>query len=134
MLLVFVLLSYSASPNKSLVAQDSKNISDTPDVSHSTQGGPSGPSKKDPESNKPNKSDEIENSNSLTKSPIYPHTPVKVYHDACVSKYDIYRDLKDVSVIYMWFNKITGRVYIGSALNGSKRLSTYFQPSILRKK
>ena len=44
-----------------------------------------------------------------------------MYHDACVSKYDIYRDLKDVSVIYMWFNKITGRVYIGSALNGSKR-------------
>lgn len=133
MLSVFVLFSYSASSNKSLVGQDSKNISDTSDVSHSTQGGPSGPSKKDPESNKLNKSDDIENSNSLTKSPVYPHTPVKVYHDACVSKYDIYRDLKDVSVIYMWFNKITGRVYIGSALNGSKRLSTYYQPSILRK-
>jgi len=32
----------------------------------------------------------------------------------------------------MWFNKITGRVYIGSGVNGSK-LSTYFQPSILKK-
>lgn len=129
MLLVFVLLSYSASPNKSLVAQDSKNISDTSDVSHSTQGDPS--PNKYPKSNKPNKSDE--NPNSLVKSPVYPHTPVKVYLNASVSKSDIYKDLKDVSIIYMWFNKITGRVYIGSAVNGSRRLSTYFQPSIVRK-
>jgi excinuclease UvrABC nuclease subunit len=57
-----------------------------------------------------------------------------VYLNASVSKSDIYKDLKDVSIIYMWFNKITGRVYIGSAVNGSRRLSTYFQPSILRKK
>lgn len=133
MLSVFVLLNYSISSNKSLVGQDSKNISDTPDASQSTQGDPSGPPKKDPESNKPNKSYEIENSNSLAKSPVYPHIPVKVYLDACVSKPDIYKDFKGVSVIYMWFNKVTGRVYIGSALNGSKRLSTYYQPSILRK-
>jgi len=131
MLSVFVLLSYSASSNKSFVAQDSKNISDTSDVSHSTQGDPSGSPKKDPKSNKPNKSDE--NSKSLVKSPVYPHTPVKVYPDASVSKYDIYKDLKDIAIIYMWFNKITGRVYIGSAVNGSKRLSTYYQPSILKK-
>ena len=56
-----------------------------------------------------------------------------MYHDASVSKSDIYKDLKDVSIIYMWFNQITGRVYIGSAVNVSKRLSTYFQPSILGK-
>ena len=99
MLSVFVLLSYSASSNKSLVAQDSKNISDTSDLSHSTQGDPLGSPKKDPKSNKPNKSDE--NSKSLVKSPVYPHTPVKVYADASVSKSDIYKDLKDVSIIYM---------------------------------
>ena len=34
----------------------------------------------------------------------------------------------------MWFNKDTGRVYIGSGSNGSRRLSTYYQPSILKKK
>ena len=133
MLLVFVLLSYSASSNKSLL-EDSKNVYYTSDASHSTQGDPSGPPKKDPKSNKPNKSNEIENSKSLAKSPVYPHTPVKVYHDASVSKSDIYKDFKDVSIIYMWFNKITGRVYIGSAVNGSRRLSTYFQSSILRKR
>ena len=133
MLLVFVLFSYSASSNKSLLGEDSKNISYTSDAGHSTQGDPSGPPKKDPKSNKPNKSNEIENSKSLAKSPVYPHTPVKVYRDASVSKSDIYKDFKDVSIIYMWFNKITGRVYIGSGVNGSKRLSTYFQPSILKK-
>lgn len=131
MLSVFVLFSYSASSNGSPLGQDSKNISDTSDASHSTQGDPEGSPKKDPKSNKPNKSSE--NSKSLAKSPVYPHTPVKVYQDASVSKSDINKDFKDVSIIYMWFNKITGRVYIGSAVNGSKRLGTYFQPSILRK-
>lgn len=58
MFLVFVLLSYSASSDKSLVAQDSKNISDTSDLSHSAQGDPSGYPNKYPKSNKPNKSDE----------------------------------------------------------------------------
>ena len=80
MLSVFVLLSYDASSNKSLVGQDSKNISDTSDASHSTQGDPSGSPKKDPESNKPNKSYEIENSSSLAKSPVYPHTSVPFQH------------------------------------------------------
>lgn len=123
-------MSYSTSSNRSLVREDSQNISDN--TSQSTEGGPEGPFKKD-QSNKPNKSFEIENSKILAKSPVYPNTPVKVYHDANVSKSDIYKDFKDVSIIYMWYNKITGRVYIGSGVNGSKRLSTYFQPSILKK-
>lgn len=98
MLLVFVLLSYSISDNNYLTEENSKNISD--DDSYSTQGEPSG-EPEDPKSNKPNKSSELENSNSLAKSPVYPHTPVKVYHDASVSKFDIYKDFKDVSIIYM---------------------------------
>lgn len=130
-LLLFLVLSYSTSSNKSLVGDNSQNISD--DTSQSRQGDPSGPPKKDPKSNKSNKSYQIENSKNLTKSPVYLNTPVKVYHDACVSKFDIYSDFKDVSIIYMWFNKITGRIYIGCGVNGSKRLSTYFQPSILKK-
>ena len=32
----------------------------------------------------------------------------------------------------MWFNKITGKVYIGSAIDGQKRLSRYFMPSVLK--
>lgn len=34
----------------------------------------------------------------------------------------------------MWFNKITGKVYIGSADDGARRISTYYQPSVLKKK
>lgn len=34
----------------------------------------------------------------------------------------------------MWFNKITGKVYVGSYVNGSRRLSGYFQLSVLKKK
>ena len=98
MLLVFVLLSYSISDNKSLAEEDSQKISD--DNSQSTEREPSG-EPEDPKSNKPNKSNEIENSQSLAKSPVYPHTPVKVYHDASVSMSDIYKDFKDVSIIYM---------------------------------
>ncbi len=46
MLLVFVLLSSSVSSNKSLLGEDSKNISYASDASHSTQGDPPGPPKK----------------------------------------------------------------------------------------
>lgn len=103
---------------------------------YSTQGDPQGdPSIKnsmEPNENKPNKSSKPEDKEQF-KSPIYPHTPVKVYIDAKVSKSDIAKDFKDVSIIYMWFNKIAGKVYIGSAVNGSRRLATYYQPSILRK-
>ena len=41
-------------------------------------------------------------------------------------------DLKYQAVIYMWFNKITGKVYIGSAIDGKKRLSRYYMPSVLK--
>jgi len=69
-----------------------------------------------------------------TKFPVYPHTPVKVYSDASVFKSDMLKDFKKISIIYMWFNKITGKVYIGSGSNGSGRLGTYYQPSILKNK
>lgn len=117
-------LIYIAFYNKYLVGLNSKKIAATPVARYSTQRDPEGSPEKD-RNNKANKS---------PKFPIYPNTPVKVYLDANVSKSDITKDFKDVSIIYMWFNKIRGRIYIGSAVNGYKRLSTYFQPSILRKK
>ena len=82
----------------------------------------------DPEGNKPN------NDPNEIFVPTYPYTPVKIYHDALASKSNIVKDFKKVPLIYMWFNKGTGRVYVGSAIDGSKRLSAYYQPSILRKK
>lgn len=41
--------------------------------------------------------------------------PVRIYHNAKLSKSDIINDFKDNTVIYMWFNKVTGQVYVGSA-------------------
>jgi group I intron endonuclease len=55
-----------------------------------------------------------------------------VYDDANSSRIDMLSDLKNQAVIYMWFNKITGKVYIGSAIDGKKRLSRYYMPSVLK--
>jgi len=81
--------------------------------------------------NKPNK--EPKKPFSENKRPILPSTYVKLYEDAQESKLNIIKDFKEETIIYMWFNKITGKVYIGSAVDGAKRLSTYFQYSILKK-
>ena len=89
---------YFFSSNISLVGQDSKGPVVLETSKHSTQEDPSG--SPDPKNNKPNKSFEQEDNNTI-KSPIYPHTPVKVYIDVLVSKSDIYKDFKDVSIIYM---------------------------------
>ena len=109
-------------------------MSNTHKTNNSSQEDPSGSIEEDPKDNKPNKSSNLEDKNNIDKSPIYPHTPFKVYLDASVSKPEITKDFKDASIVYMWFNKTTGKVYIGSSINGSRRLGTYFQPSILRKK
>ena len=55
-----------------------------------------------------------------------------MYNNAKESKLDIVRDFKNQTIIYMWFNKITGKVYIGSGFDGSSRLSRYFMPSVLK--
>ncbi len=67
------------------------------------------------------------------KTPILPSTYIKLYNDAQESKLDIIKTFKNKTIIYMWFNKITGKVYIGSAVDGAKRMSTYYQASILSK-
>lgn len=111
---------YFVSSNFSLVGQKSQKFFHVTQTNISAQG--------DPKDNKPNKSSKQEDN--TQNSPIRPHIPVKVYIDAKVSKSDITKDFKNVSIIYMWFNKITGRVYVGSAVNGSELLATYYQPSI----
>lgn len=121
-----VLLAYIVSSSAySQVGQKSKKFLHVTQTNISAQG--------DPKDNKPNKSSKQEDNNTKN-SPILPHNPVKVYIDAKVSKSDIIKDFKNVSIIYMWFNKITGRVYVGSAVNGSKWLATYYQPSIQQNK
>jgi len=73
------------------------------------------------------------NNESENKMPIYLYSPKKMYENAEESKLAITSDFKQKTIIYMWFNKVTGKVYIGSAVDGSKRLSRYFQLSVLKK-
>lgn len=58
--------------------------------------------------------------------------PVKIYDNLLESKRDIIKEFKDKTIIYMFFNKITEEIYIGSGLQGGRRISTYFSPSVLK--
>lgn len=57
--------------------------------------------------------------------------PVKVYDDALLFKSEMIKDFKGKTIIYMWFNKVTGDVYVGSGWNGSNRIRSYFSISVL---
>lgn len=59
--------------------------------------------------------------------------PVKTYIDALISKPYIVKEYKGNTIIYMWFNKVTGEVYIGSSWKNRGRLSSYYQPSSINK-
>ena len=58
--------------------------------------------------------------------------PVKIYHNADTEKSLILSDNKGKAGIYMWTHKETGKFYIGSAVDLSKRLSTYYSPLWLK--
>lgn len=58
-------------------------------------------------------------------------SPVKIYENALLSKSEMIKDFKDKTIIYLWFNKITGKVYVGSGRNEANRLYSYFSPSVL---
>lgn len=46
-------------------------------------------------------------------------------------KSSIYADNRDKSGIYLWRNKINGKIYIGSSVNLSKRFKNYFNESYI---
>ena len=64
--------------------------------------------------------------------PIYLSKPVRLY------KPNLDRNLIGVenrkrTIIYQWFNLISGKMYVGSAWNGSTRLLSYWTPSFLNR-
>lgn len=78
--------------------------------------------------------------NNCIKYPNGPHiksqwlnSPVRVYDNLNINRNLIGYDNKKRSVIYQFSNLITGKIYIGSAWNGSTRLLSYWTPSVLRK-
>lgn len=58
-------------------------------------------------------------------------TPVYVYSEPKLEKASILTDNKGESGVYMWTNKVNGKIYIGSSVDLSKRLRNYFNTSYL---
>ena len=80
--------------------------------------------------------------NQINKFPNGPHRkpklfkakPVRVYNNLNSDRNFIGSENRKHSIIYQWLNLITGKIYVGSASNGSTRLLSYWTPSILRRK
>jgi hypothetical protein len=66
------------------------------------------------------------------RTPTWLGNPVRVYMNPNNSRNIIGSENKKHSIIYQWSNLITGKIYIGSAWNGSSRLLSYWAPSILQ--
>ena len=66
--------------------------------------------------------------------PQWLNNPIRVYENPNYNRNLIGSDNKNRSIIYQWLNLITGKIYIGSAWNGSTRLLSYWTPSFLRRK
>ena len=66
--------------------------------------------------------------------PQWLKNPVKIYDNPNYHRNLIGSENRKRSIIYQWFNLITGKIYIGSAWNGSTRLLSYWSPSFLRRK
>ena len=70
----------------------------------------------------------------LHKTPQWLNNPVRVYDNLNKNRNLIGSENKTHSIIYQWSNLLTGKMYVGSAWNGSSRLLTYWTPSMLRRK
>lgn len=58
-------------------------------------------------------------------------TPVCLYSDLKAEKALILTENKGKSGVYMWTNKVNGKIYVGSSVDLSKRLRNYFNISYL---
>ena len=66
--------------------------------------------------------------------PQWLNNPIRIYENLNYNRNLIGSDNRKRSIIYQWLNLITGKIYIGSAWNGSTRVLSYWTPSFLRRK
>jgi group I intron endonuclease len=64
---------------------------------------------------------------------ILPSQPVTIYNNAETDKLQILSDNKGLSGIYMWTHKESGKLYVGSAVDLSKRISKYYSSLYLKR-
>jgi len=69
--------------------------------------------------------------NGPLRQPVWLTTPVHIFNTADLAHGNL-NMFKGFSIIYQWVNLITGRVYVGSAVDGHSRLTQYFTPSVLK--
>jgi hypothetical protein len=56
-------------------------------------------------------------------------TPIVVYSNADTQKFEILKENRGKSGVYRWTNLVSGKTYVGSGTNLSKRLSAYYNLS-----
>ena len=73
-----------------------------------------------------------EDFNDLTfKEWLLKNKPAKVYVNSAESKDLIYKDNNNRSGVYLWYNTINEKYYIGSAVNLTRRFSQYYSEKYL---
>lgn len=70
----------------------------------------------------------IKTNKDITIIPVH-HYNSNIYY----LKDKIYKDVKNKTGIYIWTNNISGKKYVGSAVNLRKRLRYYFNPKFMEK-
>jgi len=63
---------------------------------------------------------------------LYLNKPVKVYKPN-LDRNTIGIENREKTLIYQWINLINGKIYVGSALSGSRKLLSYWTPSVLKR-
>jgi hypothetical protein len=67
------------------------------------------------------------------KTWLISNKPAKVYLNSAKSKNLIYNKNCSKSGVYLWYNNINGKYYVGSSINLKHRLYYYFSPTYLKK-
>lgn len=62
---------------------------------------------------------------------LTPFIPAKIYPNAEADKAQILSDNQNKAGIYMWTNSINAKKYIGSAVDLSNRLSSYYSTTYM---
>lgn len=64
---------------------------------------------------------------STQNTPVVPNlVPIRTYNNSDLDKLDILKENKGKSGVYRWVNKESGKSYVGSGVDLSKRLSGYY--------
>lgn len=74
------------------------------------------------------------NSNNLNNLPNKGYPSSKVYLNADIDKLEIIKDNKGKAGVYLWTHSISGATYVGSSIDISKRLNSYYSLSYLTRR